>query len=184
MIQKDTTEPGKTYSLWVCPSCGKTTHLSRKYCDCHADLCHASGKTDSKLPEVGPYNFEVPGLHCGDCPEACMYCASFGESQMNSAGFGSKDCRHKTIVTAQCYCCQSQIKLAAEFTAVNFMELIGEILAQRRAKAAEDKNQGETEEEEETEEEKNVFFKAADFIRDAMAKPVLDRIRQAEDWTG
>lgn len=148
----------ETRPLRVCPSCGKTAHIGRKYCDCHADLRRAGVIQSAALPEVGPCNFEAPGLHCGDCPENCMYCASFGQPKTNNAGFGGKACRHRAG-TARCYCCRSQTDLAEKLGGVYFSAIIGEIRA---------RNEG----------SENLFAKAASIMREEIAKPILARINQ------
>jgi hypothetical protein len=155
----------------ICPSCGKTVDLSRRYCNCHADIRQAATTASYNRPDIGPCNFESPGLTCNDCPEDCMYCSSFGEPKINSAGYGGKDCRHKITGTAKCYCCQAQVGVAIKLDPVNFLKLAREVLQKRR-------------EEGKAEEGKNVFLQAADVIREEMEKPILARINQYRERAG
>jgi hypothetical protein len=156
-------EGKKTHLTLVCPSCGKTAHIDRKYCDCHADLRHAAVTTSLDPPDVGPCNFEAPGLHCGDCPEACMYCASFGLPQTNGSGYGGKDCRHNLGI-AKCHCCQSQITIAINLRSVSLSKIISEV---RKEKEVAEKEEAE-----------NLFARAASVIYDEITKPILFRISQ------
>jgi hypothetical protein len=152
----------------VCPSCGKTAHLDRKYCDCHADLRNAGATYSAKLPEVGPCNFEAPGLHCGDCPEreGCRYCASFGEPRLNKDGFGGEECRHRTAGSKRCSCCLWQVKLALQIRRADFS---GTFKAQSR------------DADNRLERAPNLFFHAASKIYDDMTRQVLARIEQAQE---
>lgn len=155
----------KTAVVWVCPSCGRTAHIDRKYCVCHASLSHAAANTLAEPPEVGPCNFEVPGLCCGDCPEDCMYCASFGLPQTNGAGYGGKDCRHRMGI-AKCYCCQSQITIAEKLRTLDFYAIIAEIRRERQ-----DAEKGAAE---------NLYSQAASIVLGQITNPVLNRIKQRE----
>jgi hypothetical protein len=157
-------EKAKTNVMWVCPSCGKTVHIRRKYCVCHTDLGRAKVRVSEEPPEIKQCNFEAEGLHCGDCPEDCMYCASFGFPRTNNAGFGGKDCRYKSD-KARCYCCQAQVKLAIKLGEVNFSEIIGGVLEKKEGA-------------------ENLYFKAAGFIHDEMVKPVLARINRERERAG
>jgi hypothetical protein len=116
-------------------------------------------------PEIDRCNFETVGLTCADCPETCDWCASFGVDHTNSQGFGGKDCLRRKN-TAHCYCCQAQVKLAAELGQINFGELL--------RKAVSDKHFPED----------NHFYKAGDFIAAEMKKPILARINQAQERAG
>jgi hypothetical protein len=116
-------------------------------------------------PEINPCNFETEDLHCGDCPENCKYCASFGIAQTNRAGFGGKECRHKTTETARCYCCQIQVKLALKIGGKKFSELVKWFLERK-------------------DEEENVCVRTAVYIHDEMVKPVLARIDREREQAG
>jgi hypothetical protein len=155
----------KKLLMYICPLCGKTVDMSRRYCNCHANLREATVMESADLLEVKPCNFESPGLNCSDCPEDCMYCASFGEPETNRAGFGGQDCRHKITGKAKCYCCKSQAELALNLGTVSFSQLAREVMEKRRAEGK-------------AEEGKNVFLKAAEIIREQMEKPILDQIKQ------
>ena len=163
--KKDPAAP-KPGIVRVCPSCGRTAHPDRKYCDCHADLRNAGAMVSAKPPEVGPCNFEAPGLHCGDCPEDCLYCASFGEPRRNKAGFGGEECRHRTAGSKRCSCCLWQVKLALQISRSDFS---GTFKAQSRDA---DSRQ---------ERAPNLFFHAASMIYDDMTRQVLARIEQAQE---
>jgi hypothetical protein len=179
--KEDLTPKIKTYLMHICPACGKTVDMSRRYCNCHASLIRATTTVSVNSPEVKPCNFESPGLNCSDCPEDCMYCASFGEPATNSAGYGGKDCRHKTTGKSKCYCCQSQVDLALGFGGVNFTTLFSEILAERRSK----RNSGvDLDVAKEEAEEKNIYLEAADVMRHEMEKPVLNRINRKWERAG
>jgi hypothetical protein len=100
-----------------------------------------------------------------------MCCASFGEPEINSAGFGGKDCRHKTTGKAKCYCCQEQIDIALNLKTVNFSKLAREVMEKQRAEGK-------------AEDEKNVFLQAADIINDEMTKPIRNRINMRREQVG
>ncbi|MDR3173382.1 MAG: hypothetical protein LBU19_03950 [Treponema sp.] len=156
-------EAKKAHAVLVCPSCGKTAHISRKYCGCHADLSRAKAAMSEEPPEAGPCNFETEGLHCGDCPEGCRRCASFGHPQTNGAGFGGEDCRHNAG-TARCGCCQAQVKIAIKLGKTDFTELIKGLLEKRAPGSPE-----------------NIYGEIAGFIRSGMVKPVLARINRERE---
>jgi hypothetical protein len=140
-------------TVWVCPKCGATVHADRRYCDCHADLSGAAARLTKDPPDIGRCNFETSGLNCGDCPEDCAWCASFGEPVTNRQGFGGKDCRHNAG-TARCYCCQYQVKISlriGESGLGGIMKII-------------------------TSEKGVTFADAAEYIQAEMEKPVLARI--------
>ncbi|MDR1315371.1 MAG: hypothetical protein LBK13_00745 [Spirochaetales bacterium] len=161
----------QTRFMLVCPSCGKTVDMKRRYCDCHADLCNANATASANPPEVGRCNFESPNLTCNDCPEDCMYCASFGEPETNRAGFGGQDCRHKKTGTARCNCCQFQVKIGIKLGSVNFLEFVSGVLEKRRAAGK-------------AEEGKNPWLEAADIIRGYMENPILNRISRERERAG
>jgi hypothetical protein len=173
--KKDKAPAQQARLMYICPQCGKTVDMSRRYCDCHADVRQASVTASTNLPEVKPCNFESPGLNCGDCPEDCMYCPSFGEPQKNSTGFGGKDCKYFMTGKAKCYCCQAQVKILTDWRAnkVSFSRLVRGVLEGRRAKGEPEDAGG-----------KNIWLEAADVIRNQMEKPVLDRIQQKLDQAG
>jgi hypothetical protein len=160
----------QTHTSWACPRCGKTVHISRKYCNCHAKLGGNSVTVSEKLPEIGPCNFETDDLNCNDCPENCMYCASFGLPETNKAGFGGKGCQHN-MRTARCYCCQAQVKISIKLSSVAFSEIIREAIEKRKA-------------DEKANEVKNVCLRAADIIFDEMTEPVTARINRARERAG
>jgi hypothetical protein len=161
--------------MWVCPACKKTVDMSRRYCNCHADLREAATIASVNSPEVGPCNFEAPGLTCYDCPEDCMYCPSFDSPVTNSAGFGGQNCRHNKTGTAKCCCCQAQIKIGIDWQAhnISFSRLAMKVMEGRRANGQAENLAG-----------KNIWFEAADFISEEMKKPVLNRIKQRLDRAG
>jgi hypothetical protein len=161
-VDEDKTNAGQVYSAWVCPDCGKTVHLKRRYCNCHADLSRAKVMVSKEPPEIGPCNFESDSLNCNDCPEDCMWCASFGLPAINNDGFGGNDCLYKKK-TVRCFCCQSQVKLSLEIDSVDLSELLRGVLAKKESGAA------------------NVYYKMADFIKAKMERPVLARIQQARE---
>jgi hypothetical protein len=147
----------KTYSMWVCPNCGKTVHLDRVYCDCRADLLQACISTSENTPEIDHCNFETANLSCADCPEDCAWCASFGEPRTKKNGFGGKNCRYRSDIS-RCYCCQAQVKLANKITEeMNFSGLLTTAEMMR---------------------------KMADYIRTKREEPVLARIRQNRERAG
>jgi hypothetical protein len=161
------------FLMWICPSCGKTVDMSRRYCNCHADVRHAKITASANLPEIGPCNFETERLNCNDCPEDCMYCASFGEPETNSDGYGGKDCRHR-FGSAKCYCCQAQIDLALALRdEMNVSQLVQDVLERRKAAGKPEDAGG-----------KNIWLEAADVIRDQMEEPVLNRINQYRERAG
>jgi hypothetical protein len=160
-------------TMWICPQCGKTVDMSRRYCNCHTDVRQATTTNSANRPEVGPCNFETKGLNCSDCPEDCLYCASFGEPAINSDGYGGKECRHR-FGSAKCNCCQAQIDLAINLRDnVNVSQLTMEILARRRAAGKPEDAGG-----------KNIWLEAADVIRAQMEEPVLKRINQYRERAG
>jgi hypothetical protein len=164
-IEETKKQAKKLNTMWVCPNCGKTLHIKRRYCNCHASLDRAKVRISEELPEIGPCNFESSGLNCNDCPENCMWCASFGFPETDNQGFGGKDCRNNKGTT-RCFCCQAQVKLALKIAAVDFSELLREALTKKESGA------------------ENVFYKTADFINSEMCKPVLARIQQAREKAG
>jgi hypothetical protein len=145
----------KLYSVWVCPKCGKTAHIDRSYCDCHAGLTHAKVRITEDPPDVDRCNFESNGLTCADCPETCKWCASFGVGITNSEGFGGRDCLYYSPSSVRCCCCQAQVKLAVEIGKIHFGELMGKMNAEN-------------------------FYKMANFIGEQMKAPVLARINAQE----
>jgi hypothetical protein len=153
------------YTVWICPRCGKTAHLDRKYCNCHERLNRATTSKSAKPPQVGPCNFEVAGLNCNDCPETCMRCHSFGSSETNSDGFGGEGCRHKDS-SPLCHCCRSQAKIMTNFARVNFTGLIKELRQDQKMESA------------------NMFLEIADFVREEISKPALSRIQRAMERAG
>jgi hypothetical protein len=157
-FEKEAAAVKKLNTMWVCPSCGKTVHISRKHCNCHARLLRASVKISGEDPEIGPCNFEAPGLTCNDCPEDCKWCFSFGVLETNKAGFGGKDCRYNNG-SVRCYCCQSQARITLDIVKADFTGLASFILKKQKG-------------------EENPFHGMADCIRDAMTRPVLNRIQQ------
>ena len=139
--------------------------MSRKYCDCHADLRRASVARSAALPAVGPCNFESPGLHCGDCPADCMYCASFAEPETNEAGFGGKECRHRTAGTERCSCCQNQVKLAERLQGLKFTAMMAETRKEKKELEA-----------------ANLFTAAAAVVYGEMTQQILARINREQEW--
>jgi hypothetical protein len=174
MGEKKDKAPAKQARLMhICPACGKTVDMSRRYCDCHASLNRAATTVSAEPPEVKPTNFETEGLNCGDCPESCLYCASFGEPAINSDGYGGKDCKH-WFGSAKCHCCQAQVDLAiAMRDKVNLSQLVRSVLESRRAAGKAEDLAG-----------KNIFLEAADVIREQMEAPVLNRIKQRQEQAG
>jgi hypothetical protein len=100
-----------------------------------------------------------------------MYCASFGEIETNRAGFGGQGCRHKKTEVAQCYCCQTQVKIGVEIGFVNISEFASKILEKQKAEGK-------------AEEGKNPWLKAADIIRKCREEPILNRISQEREKAG
>jgi hypothetical protein len=146
-------EPVKT-AVWVCPACGKTVHLSRSYCDCHAGLFRAKALLSESSPQIGRCNHESSRVNCNDCPENCDWCASFGRPEKNPRGFGGKTCAYRSK-TARCNCCQEEIKLDVYLQQTNLQEIIKPVsLKTLKAMSA--------------------------VIQEALDKPVLARILQAK----
>jgi hypothetical protein len=114
----------RLYDMWVCPNCGRTVHISRSYCDCHADITSAMVKQSKTPPEIGPCNFETSRLCCNDCPETCKWCPSFASPEPNKKGFGGKDCRHSGS-SARCYCCQAQVKIGISLGKAGISKTMG-----------------------------------------------------------
>jgi hypothetical protein len=156
----------KTQPAWLCPACGKTAHVSRRFCRCGEALNHAAAAHIAGPPDIGPCNFEIPGLSCDDCPEDCLPCAGYGIPEAAFSGFGGKNCRSHAG-TPRCYCCQAQIKIAINLRKQNISEIIGGVLAKRKSGK-------------ETGEGKNVFLVAAEIILEETAKPVRARIERYE----
>jgi hypothetical protein len=167
MIGGKKQEAPKTYFVSVCNSCGKTAHISRRFCSCGAELGNAKSFNSSRPPDNGPCNFETRGLSCNDCPEDCLPCAGHGIPQTDFSGFGGKGCRYR-VGSARCYCCQQQVEIAIKLGTVEFSEIISEVMAKRRADGG-------------TSGKKNIFLEAADVIREEMTKPVLARIQRYEE---
>jgi hypothetical protein len=113
---QDKDDKPREKAAWVCPQCGKTVHLTRRYCNCRADLRGARVRLSAAPPEVGPCNFESPNITCNDCLIPCAWCAGFGVMETNGNGFGGKGCQHKNT-DARCYCCQSQVEIIGKLTA-------------------------------------------------------------------
>jgi hypothetical protein len=160
-VDEGRTNARRSYFVWVCPNCGKTVHISRSYCDCHADIAQAKARITEKAPEVDKCNFETAGLTCNDCPEPCNWCFSFGVNKTNNTGFGGADCRYRKN-DARCYCCQAQVKLAAKLSTDDFWKLMNGSGGMNSTK----------------------FYAMADFIRTEMEKPVLARIQHAREEAG
>jgi predicted CopG family antitoxin len=163
---KGKTQAAQPKPVWVCPSCKKTVHISRRYCNCHTGLIHADIKESADRPAIGPCNFETEGLNCGDCPEDCMYCFGFGLPKTNKFGFGGTDCRHNNGTT-RCYCCQAQVKVAIKLSETSFSEIVRDVTEKRRAARDAGEEAGEV---------KNRCFEIADTIRDMMTERVQARI--------
>jgi hypothetical protein len=155
----------KQHFMSVCPSCGKTVHISRNYCNCHARLYRQTVILSEKQPDIGPCNFESPGLTCNDCPENCKWCASFGSSGMNNQGFGGKDCRYNDG-SVRCFCCQAQVKIATDLGKADFSGLFTEAMKKQKP---------------EGEGGKNILHQSSDFISEEMKKPVLNRINHYKE---
>jgi hypothetical protein len=172
LAKKAAAQPVRT--MWICPQCGKTVDMSRRYCNCHAWLGRATTTASADLPEVKPCNFETKGLNCSDCPKDCLYCASFGEPAINSDGYGGKDCQHR-FGSAKCYCCQAQIEIDISWKThnIDFSQLTRKVLEGRRAEGKPEDLAG-----------KNIFLEAADVIRAQMEEPVLNRIKQKWERAG
>ena len=168
---KEKQEAPKTSVMWTCPSCGKTAHISRRFCDCHAALRRASVKRSAGLPDVGPCNFEAPGLCCNDCPGGCARCASFVEPRMNSDGYGGEECKNKAG-TERCSCCQFQIKARRRMATFDFSAYMNEIRERNKAANREENN----------EEGKNLFARAADVIYEEITQQILARINREREW--
>jgi hypothetical protein len=149
----------QSYTVSVCPNCGKTVHTSRMYCNCHANLRQAKVRITEEPPEIDRCNFEAVGLTCADCPETCDWCASFGVDHENSQGFGGIDCLYRKN-NARCHCCQEQVKFAVELGQINFGELF------RNATGG------------------NYFYKSGDYIAAKIKEPILARINQAQEKAG
>jgi hypothetical protein len=149
----------QSYTVSVCPNCGKTIHTSRMYCDCHANLRQAKMRITGEPPEIDRCNFETAGLTCADCPETCDWCASYGFDHTNSQGFGGKDCMYRRN-TARCHCCQTQVKLAVKIGTFNFGEIFRNVTAGKH------------------------FYEVSEVIADEMKKPILARINQAQERAG
>ena len=163
-VEKKEREGPATSLVRVCPSCNKKAHISRRYCDCHADLRDAGVALSADPPEIAPCNFEAPGLCCGDCPADCAYCASFAETKMNSAGFGGEKCRHRNTGTARCYCCQFQVKLSERLRGLAFTEMMDELRKEKPAL-----------------ETANLFTRSAAAIYGMMTQHILARIQREEE---
>jgi hypothetical protein len=148
-------EPEKQYTVLVCPNCGKTVHVRRKYCACHTLLTSAPVKMSEDPPEVKACNFETRSLTCDDCPEFCKWCAGFGALKPNRQGFGGYECLHKEE-WARCYCCQAQVKIVLKIVDTDFSGFIIKT-------------------------ESNVFYELADFVSSRIEKPVSARINRERD---
>jgi hypothetical protein len=155
----------KPRTVWVCPGCGSTVHADRRCCDCHTDLSGATARLTEKPAEIDRCNFETPGLNCGDCPENCGWCASYGSPATNSRGFGGKDCRGYSG-TARCYCCRYQVKLALKIAEEGFFRIMGDAAIKKDDVTA------------------NPLKTLANVIRVEMEKPVLARINHAMGKAG
>jgi hypothetical protein len=149
----------QSFTVSVCPNCGKTVHGSRMYCDCHANLSQAKVRITEEPPEIDRCNFETAGLTCADCPETCDWCASFGVDHENSQGFGGIDCLRRKN-DARCHCCRAQAKISTELGQFNLAELL------KKATNAEQ------------------FYKTGDTIAAEMKAPILARINQALERAG
>jgi hypothetical protein len=167
MMPVDERESGKpTHTMWVCPQCEKTVHISRQYCRCHKNLARARAAISEKPPDIGPCNFETAKLNCGDCPsgEDCKWCPSFGYPKTNGEGFGGQDCRYRTGKT-QCYCCQDQIKLSLTIGKAGISDVIRNIVSKEHGKGS-------------------VYQAMSDHIHAEMEKLVFDRINHEQEKAG
>jgi hypothetical protein len=161
---REETKKQPTYTTWVCPHCGKTVHIGRKFCNCHTSLSRAKVRISKEQPEIGPCNFETSGLNCNDCPEDCKLCPSFGLPETNIKGFGGEGCTYRANTT-RCSCCQFQVKLAIKIPIADFTKLVRKVVAK----------QGKQE---------DVFLTIADQVREELERFVLARINQEREMVG
>ena len=98
----------KKYYYRKCLKCESKIHIEHKYCVCGDDV----GKNDIYETETNPNvekrNLDISGFSCEKCCK-CRYCASYGMKQINRAGYGGLQCKHKRD-DIKCKCCELMIR--------------------------------------------------------------------------
>jgi hypothetical protein len=125
-------EEKPTRQYLKCPGCGKKYPLSRRYCDCGAELPMEPVFTKSMEGLGREVNIDDPAYdpRCPACGEGCKKCFSFGQRKafMDGSGkpFGGEGCYYRKD-SPLCGCCMRVIRgqisykggLFADFLAAN-----------------------------------------------------------------
>ena len=86
------------YYFRLCQKCESKMHKEHKYCVCGNDIGNSMiYETETKPNIFEKRNLDLQGFSCENCCK-CRYCASYGMSEINSAGYGSLHCKHSFCI--------------------------------------------------------------------------------------
>ena len=110
MAYKDKDSDGEKikYYFRLCQKCESKMHKDHKYCVCGNDIGNSMIYETETNPNVEKRNLDISGFSCEKCCK-CRYCASYGMKKINSAGYGSLQCKHKRD-DIKCKCCELMIR--------------------------------------------------------------------------